>query len=128
MGAQLGSSVAFGFGCGQALPGVLRKASMFIYNRNLAGNWQLVWPLATSGKQLPSMQIDMQVDAGHFRCSWIVCQYTSTAELQDPPSSIYGLIGWTASCVLLGRRDGDMLPGRAMVRDTARELKSSRLV
>ena len=26
MGAQLGSSVAFGSSCGQALPGVLRKA------------------------------------------------------------------------------------------------------
>ena len=29
MGAQLGSSVAFGSGCGQALPGVPRKAPLF---------------------------------------------------------------------------------------------------
>jgi len=28
MGAQLGSSVAFGLGCGQALPGVPRKAPL----------------------------------------------------------------------------------------------------
>jgi len=28
MGAQLGSSVAFGAGCGQALPGVPRKAPL----------------------------------------------------------------------------------------------------
>ena len=30
MGAQLGSSVAFGSGCGQALPGVPRKAPLFL--------------------------------------------------------------------------------------------------
>ena len=33
MGAQLGSSVAFGSGCGQALPGVTRKALLCLLNR-----------------------------------------------------------------------------------------------
>jgi len=31
MGAQLGSSVAFGLGCGQALPGLPRKAPLCAY-------------------------------------------------------------------------------------------------
>jgi len=31
MGAQLGSSVAFGSGCGQTLPGVPRKAPLCLY-------------------------------------------------------------------------------------------------
>ena len=30
MGVQLGSSVAFGSGCGQALPGVPRKAPLYL--------------------------------------------------------------------------------------------------
>ena len=31
LGAQLGSSVAFGSGCGQALPGVPRKAPLYLF-------------------------------------------------------------------------------------------------
>jgi len=37
MGAQLGSSVAFGSGCGQALPGVPRKAPLCSYQRGAWG-------------------------------------------------------------------------------------------
>ena len=34
MGAQLGSSVAFGSGCGQTLPGVPRKALLCLFDQN----------------------------------------------------------------------------------------------
>ena len=40
MEAQLGSSVAFGSGCGQALPGVPRKALLCLY-AELIGHWKL---------------------------------------------------------------------------------------
>ena len=33
MGAQLGSSVAFGSGCGQTLPGVPRKAHLYLFEK-----------------------------------------------------------------------------------------------
>jgi len=37
MGAQLGSSVAFGYGCGQTLPGVPRKAPLSLLTALRAG-------------------------------------------------------------------------------------------
>jgi len=62
MGAQLGSSVTFGSGCGQAFPGVPRKAPLCWLCESL--KWTQEWALFEGAAELHSLEAGCLAEFG----------------------------------------------------------------